>query len=554
MRKVDSFLTLFLRPFFILLTIPAYLDFMQQAHPVSQATILRGLRWTPDLVYAVVAAVLFGGALFFYLFDPFGFETPDMDSWHHVGVLRELMMSPFHPLNPHIPTDDPSRYYTPVNVVAALIGRTAGMNPYALFGLTGAVSCLAFVVACRSFALQYYQVRWAPLVFMLTILFAWGTQRGHVGLHNYATFLSSAAYPATIALTIGIFLWSMCVRAISEEGASSYRISRHFALLTGTTALLFLTHQFSAVILLAGAGSFILFDKAGTLHIKVVYLAALVAGLLLSLAWPYFNPIDVITSTSDPRWQSPRADMNQFGHIVGSALPAFFGIFGMVDPANKRPRWQIALPAAFFLFAFAILYANGSSVAHRLPPAFTLYLQLALVWLLLAFFKRYGSDQRKMAWTIGLAIAFLLMEMVSAATPRIRELQRREVLGRMVGAADGMAAFIPSGAISFASKNVVYPLQSTGRRVVSIPRPEPTAPGLPERQDATDLFFNPATTRAERLELLRKWNASYVAFAQEDLSAANIESLRQLGRAGQFGRGFEVIEVLPEGNAAGAEQ
>ncbi len=180
----------------------------------------------PDGIYLLLASLYFGLCIYFYLFNSFGFENSGRDTWHHVAVLHELMASPFDPSNPHIPTDEPSRYFSPLNVVAALFGRLFGLDAFTLFGFMGALTCVGLVVACRDFALRYFKSPWAPSIFLTLLLFGWGSQKGFAGYHNFASFLSSAAYPALQTLILSIFGWSLTLSILELETALEMQMFR----------------------------------------------------------------------------------------------------------------------------------------------------------------------------------------------------------------------------------------------------------------------------------------------------------------------------------------
>ena len=123
---------------------------------------LRDLRLSPLTAYVAASVMLVGLWVGYYVFDQFGFDSPGRDTWHHVAVLRELMAAPFAPSNPHIPTNEPSRYFTPIALIAAVIGKALGSSPFLLFGYMGAATCIGFVVACWSFGRRYYGSPWRP--------------------------------------------------------------------------------------------------------------------------------------------------------------------------------------------------------------------------------------------------------------------------------------------------------------------------------------------------------------------------------------------------------
>ena len=501
---------------------------------------------SPFAAYCATAFLCFAVIVAYYLFDPFGFENPERDSWHHIAVLRELIANPFGPANPHIPTDEPSRYYSPLALVAGIFGKMFSLTAWQVYGAINVITCIGFVAGCWLFAKKYYQSPWAPLVLLLTLLFAWGEGRGHVGSHNFSTFFSSAAYPATQALVLGIFCWYLALVALERDRLRPGAVAG----LAILTSILFLTHQFSGVIMSAGTGSLILFHQSADLRKKLKLIAILSFAGLITILWPYFNPLDVIFSAGDPRWKSPVEQTHQPAFILAMIAPALAGMFGTRNLQTKKIRWEIGLPILFFSCFFLVTFAAGMSIAHRVPPALMLYLHLGLVWLLISL-KPLFARSKLFAILIAIAGASLVVSnLTTAASPRMKEIQKRDLYGRMMDSVKMMQYHVPEESIAFASNLAVFPYQATGRRVVSIPRPEPVAPSLPERQAATDRFFDEDTSQSERFALITEWNATHVVFNPEDLSTNVIEDLRQLGSSRKFPRDFEIITFNSTGETS----
>ena len=494
-------------------------------------------RGSPAVWYSLASIALLGLWVGFYLFSPFGFDEPGRDSWHHAAVLRELMIHPFAPSNPHLPTGEASRYYTPVALVAALVGKALGLSPYALFGVMGAASCIGLVAGCWLFARRYYQSPSAPLILLLTLLFAWGAQIGHTGLHTYATWLTSAAYPATICLVLGLFSWALALDTLESPARRPIRL----LLLGLLTAVTLLTHQLSGVIVLAGTGSLILFHKSASVRSKSALLVAMTLGTVATLAWPYFHILDVISSASDPRWQSAVGGMNRVSTMMLLAAPTFIGLVGFRKPGGGL-RLEILFPALVFSIAYVVLTVQGSAIAHRIPPAIILYNQLGLVWLILGFASNPRAPQVKVALT-SVALVLVAYMALLAGADRLKDLRLRAERGSMIATAEAIAAAMPPGSVAFATERIVFPLQSTGRRVVSIPRPEPAAPSLAARQAATDRFFGVATSRSERLRLVDQWGATHIVFVPADLAPEVVGALRTMGPVTTFSNYADLVTI-----------
>lgn len=509
----------------------------RSSYIVEQAENLQFLRQlSPAICYASACVALFALWIGYYLFNPFGFDAPVRDTWHHVAVLRELMVSPFAPSNPHIPTGEPSRYFTPINVAAAMLGKLAGLSPYTLFGVMGAASCVGLVMGCWVFARRYYGTPWSPLALLLSLLFVWGLQRGHVGLHNYATFLTSAAYPSSIVFALGFFQWTLAIGSVADQKNRAVRL----VALTALSALTLITHQLSGVITGVIAASLVVFHPRANAGIKVASVAAMALGGLLTLAWPYFSVLDVLSSTSDPRWRAVNT-IESRSTALALAVPALIGILGFRKGSNGW-RNELLLPTILFALTYVVLETRGSAIAHRLFPAVILLGQLGVVWLVLEYL---GRDDRPRSLRVAVAATLCLVCLVFAsqiAAGRLTDLKIRATNGALRETAESMAEAIGPGSVVFATENIVFPLQSTGIRVVSIPRPEPVAPSLAARQAATDRFFSNQTSEAERRALITRWQATHAAFTTTDLPETTINDLRKLGSHVKFGRNWEVVK------------
>lgn len=506
-------------------------------HAVADSSWLDRPRHVPALAYALISVALLGLWVGFYLLNPFGFDRAMRDTWHHVAVLRELMAAPLAPTNPHIPTDEPSRYFTPVALLAALVGKALGVTPYTLFGYMGAVSCIGLVVGCWVFARRYFQSAWAPLALLLVFLFAWGAQVSHVGFHNYAVLLSSAAYPSQIALVLGLFSWALALRLLEADTNQLF----HLALLSVLAATILLVHQLSGFVALLGTGSFILFHRRSNLRRKSALLAALAIGCLLTLAWPYFPILDVLFSVGDDRWKSPDAKINQLSTVALLTAPTLAGVLGFITP-ERKVRWELAAPALFLSLSFVVLTLTDSPIGHRLPPAVILYNQLGLVWLFLSLLRAWRPSPVRIAMVAAVCL-LITASAIGAGRSRMQDLRSRDLNGSMIAMAGSLAKHIPPNSVSFATESIVFPLQSTGRRVVSIPRPEPAAPSLGQRQLATDRFFNADTGQDERRRLLDRWGATHVVIVPDNLPSATVRALRALGPSRAFSHGAEIITV-----------
>jgi hypothetical protein len=339
---------------------------------------------------------------------------------------------------------------------------------------------------------------------------------------------------------LGIFSWALVLRLMEAE---QNRLPGLIAL-AALSAVILLTHQLSGGEVLAGTACLALFHGRVNLRSRAWPLAAMAVGALATLAWPYFSIVEVMRSASDSRWRSQVEAINHLSVLIILMVPALVGLVAACRRSGGGPRWELLVPAALFGLGFVLLTLQGSPVAHRFPPAVILFGQLGLVWPILAQVEK-ADETPSIRVALAVMGALVVGLAVNSGLPRLHDLQVRAAEGSLQGLAEDIAAQMPAGSVAFATENIVFPLQSTGRRVVSIPRPEPVAPSLTRRQGATDRFFSAATDNAERRRLIGEWGATHVVMADTDLDPRVVQEVRALGATRRFSRGIELVTLAP---------
>lgn len=515
---------------------------MTIASPLPLDGAVSARRWrSPAAAYWLAAACLFGPAAYFYLVDPFGTWSPIRDVWHHIAVLRELMASPLAPSNPHVVSDAGSRYFGPIFVALAVVGRALGLDAWQAFGLGAVLSLALLALGTAGFARRYFVSPWAPLVLLLCLLFAWGLQpTSHVGFHNYRTFWVSAGYPASMLVGLSFLLWAEGLRLAD----GSDRPERGVLIVAALVATAVTTHQLGAGLALGGLALFTAFRTDVPDRRRWLVAAGAAAGLLAAKAWPYFDPYAILASAGDTKWQSPTLPPESLGTLFSAAGLAIVGLFGLYDRSTRRVDIPLSIGIAGLMLVWNLGRLADSPITHRLLPMIVLFLQIALAGLILRLVEHRRIPRPALALTAALLVCGY--GMLKAAEPLIAEAARRDSHGDPLVALGAFENSIPPDAVFFADERVVYPIQSTGRRVASLPRPEPTVVDMPDRQAATARFFAPTTSNGERLALARRYGASFAAMSRAQTPAATQASLVELGPVSRFGTDMLVVRLPTE--------
>lgn len=447
-------------------------------------------RVLPALAFLLAAAAILGTAAFHSAQD-IAAEGPNRDIWQHAAALIALMENLSDPSNPFVAGPETSRHFHPLWVAFAAVGRAFDLSVWQLLGAASAVSMALLALGILLFSRAYFRVPWAPLVLLLTLTAGWLIQPQHTGFHAFHTLLYGAAYPATAMIGATLILWALTIRALEAPAA---RAALAPLLLT---AVMFTTHQLGAVIALIGAGSFALFQPGAGLGRRLLLAASLLAGVILSVAWPYYSPVGLILTPGNSSWEGGFPFYRPLLLAV-ILIPAAAGLFGL-GGARARP-----LLAALLAYGLLYLYGlTGPQVAGRFLMPAALVLQVGLAALLL---RLVASRPRRLPPVVTVAAVALLVPAWVATSvsifgtradpPPPDGLTYHE-------AAHRLTADIPDTEEVAARGILAWPVVGTGQRVLSVPWPEPGIPDLAERQAATEALFDPALDREARIARAR---------------------------------------------------
>ncbi len=271
-------------------------------------------------------------------------------------------------------------------------------------------------------------------------------------------------------------------------------------------AFMFATHQLGAGIGFMAASCFILLWPEGSLKARAGAAAAIGAGLLLAVAWPYHDPFEAIARTGNPTWTGGIDYYSPF--VLASAfLPSLIGLVGLRH--RRFARDSVPVLAAFALFAGLFsLGAFGLLIATRFVMPAVLMLHIGLGALILALARDWpglkrGAQLGWFAFAVASVTIFAFFSIISLSAERVVAVK----LGSAHEAALALTRDIPDSEPVAAFDVSAWPVVATGQRVVSVPWPEPMIDGLATRQAATERLFDPALTRDQRIRLAARWGA-----------------------------------------------
>lgn len=495
-------------------------------------------------VYAVLSLIIVAivGLLFL---QPVAVVSYERDIWHHLSVYRELIASPFHPENPHIAGNDPSRSFTPWTVAIALICKTLALDQFGAITLSAIGSTALILSGVFHFSRQYWQQQSAPFVFLLSLLGTWMVQVDHAGFLTIRTSLFSIAYPYASVIGMGFHCWAFALRAI-HSGSQTFA----YAALLGVFAyVMFVSHQLQALFAIGMTGAFLLFTAGkATVIARVICCTALVGGGIATAGWWYLNPIAYVLNEQVHAGHAAvrylEYSLEEPGEILMTLGLALLGVLGFVDYKSRRLRLEILVPAAVLIACFIFLLAGNNWVSVRILPTVAMVLQIGLTAFLM---ERMDSTA---AIVTKNAIAFaLILGTIGALVTGVNQyfrarnyLQSGAVVDRIpltwsssiLQASAYAEKLVPPGSVVLAHRQTSFPMEASSLSVVAIPRLFAEVPTMASRQSDNRKFFEPGTSTQTRCAIIERYSVSLIVWRRVWIDEKAVPSLLSLGPAKRF--------------------
>ena len=503
--------------------------------------------------YWLIILLFVIGTYWCHVVLPMNTVSYERDIWHHMAVIDELQKSLFHARNPHVVSDEPSRFFTPWGMFIAFLGRLFAWQPQVTLGFGAVINATLLGAGMFLFALEKWKSPWAAFILFAAIFGTWGVQLNHTGFHTIATVAFSFSYPFAFVFAAQFGFWWFILRCLRSH-TTSMLSALAIALLV---AVMFTTHQLQTAFALGAAAMFALFDKNSSLQRQVLILAACAAGIILSKFWWYFDPVKFVFEGSlyslppGPDFMSAEnTNFVQFLVYIGFAM---FGVLGFYDRGNGTMRWDLALGAAAIFGGIVVFFFAGSWMYGRFFPFLVLFLQFGIVSLVVSLMDQ--SNGTTAAWRYKAAMmvltALLAFSTLLSSSLYLQAMQyqkgRTEVdyvtWGRNIPQhVQAIQDRVERGSTFIGDEWTAFPLQAYDLKVVAIPRIFPLVSTMLSRMQDNTSFLSPGMTVEQRCEILRKYDVKGVVYRPSTLDRNVQKELEAFGRAEQFG-GMSAIFV-----------
>ena len=439
-------------------------------------------------------------------------ESPNRDIWQHVAALRALMQDLAEPVNPFVMGEAGSRHFHPLWVGFAAFNLMFGLSVWDGLVIATYLSMMTLGAGIFLFARALFLDSWAPLLLLLTVLFGWGLPLAHTGFHTAFTFLYGAAYPATFLIGLTFVLWAATINA--------FRQPMQAVILIPLVAFMFATHQLGAVIAFIGVAGFVLGQPDVLFRRRAVTSVAVLAGLAISLFWPYHNPLTLILRPGNSSWEGG-ADFYGILYLLACLVPSIVGVLGL----RSRQMRPLAIALLLYCCVFAIGLI-GPQIAGRFLMPIVLVLQIGIVSFLLDVTNNPNilSLRKKMLWCgvasfysvqIGIFVIEIGSSGANQSAAEISTYQAAKELTADIADTEHVAAF----------GITAWPIVGVGQKVLSVPWPEPVITDLATRQQAVLNLFDPIHTAGDRRALAQALGIRTLMVDQRLLPKATIDLL-----------------------------
>ncbi|MFF0753543.1 hypothetical protein [Streptomyces sp. NPDC004267] len=425
----------------------------------------------------------------------------------HAATVERLRHDLFHPGNPMVdsPTDSP--YYSPWTVTLGLFAKATGLGTFDVLRCAGAVGLLLLATGVRRFVRTLTRHPAAPPLALLCLLLLWGARpiiwSGFAGLMSLSANLS---YPSTFATGLGFHFLALLTHALRRPGTSVAA----YAGLGALWAVLTLSHQFTGVVFTFGAAGVLVAARVPARRAAVLRLgAALLTGLALLAAWPYYSFFELLGVGGLEEIHRPL--YRHLGSLFTFVVP--LGALALALRWRRDHRDPLVVWCALGLATVVAGGLLGKWSLGRTEPAVLMPAQIAVALCVLE------AGGRRFRTGAGVVLAAALAVGVWAQRHAVTFVVPADRLPAAV-TRHGWPLWKPVG---WAMRDAAYgDVFLTGDRRAAVTLPAyggyTVAPGYPDfflpderrRVADTERYFAPGTPRAERLAVLRRYHVRWV--------------------------------------------
>lgn len=498
-------------------------------------------------VLSIVDAVAFKRLTFF----------PGSDLWEHVAAVHAWSQDLVSPVNSQVASDEPTSRYMPYFLLVSSAASIFDLSPMSSLYIFGVINVLLFCICWGSFLRVYFDSDWAPAVGLLTFFFCWGLSWHWSNVYSIWHFPTLGSYPSSFAMWVTPLLWTLC---LSEKYRDHLFRRRLLLLSIGLlTFIVVLTHVLTAILAVSGAGLLVILRLDLNWRNKLVMLTVISMGALLTLLWPYYDIIDLVTSGSSGSttggapelygleraqqvWQHP---FYRPVSMVAAIGPAAAGLIALAWLLYQRSRWFLTLGSCFFGLAYVTNMFYSLPLGHRYLLFLIVFFHLAIV-AVLVHPKRHSQHQRSLLWrvcAVSVALGVVLNVRLVAQSLFIDVTRNEPSISDVYGA---LAKDLPENTVVLAKPRTAWPAPAFGVKIVGLYHSNPLIRDLPERNRDNLAFFDEHATDEQRIQLIEKYGVTHILLDDQSSERMLLNFLSQYTRVKSQVGEFKLFKMANE--------
>ncbi|MEU5689063.1 hypothetical protein [Streptomyces venezuelae] len=423
----------------------------------------------------------------------------------HAATVERLRHHLADPGNPLVDADTPSPYYSPWMLLLGCLAKATGLGTFVVLRVAALVGLSLLVTGVVHLVRTFSARRAAPALALFCLVLLWGPAlfnwSGFPGLNSLALTIS---YPSTFALGLSFHFWALLRKALRGAGGGWPA----FLGLGLLWAVILLSHQFTGVVASCGGLAMVLGARPWPSRVTLVRLAGGVTlGAVVLALWPYYSFFGLFGV----------GGLEQIHRSLYRDLLPHFGL-ALVGVAALVLRWRRFRrdPLVLFFLLGAVVFAAGGLTGHyswgRVLPAVLIPAQLAAA---LEVFELGRSGVRRVFAGV-LGAALLVGAWTQAGT--LGYVVPRDALPAGVAAKyrppwpgyHWLTPRVRYGDVVMAKTFPSRQIPAYGPYTVAPGYPDFFLPDQEERVTAVRDYFAPGTSRAERLDILRRYGVRWV--------------------------------------------
>ena len=516
-------------------------------------------------LYVLTAACLLVTAIWVYGFN----FIPGGDYWEHAAALRAWSASLIDPGNPQLISSAASPRYTPLLLPPAILSALFNLPVDIGMAVQAAWNASLLLIGIFLFLRQYFQSSRAPLIGLLVLLGAWGTDVWlWSSVYAYPSLVYVLPYASTGAFGASLVILGVAIHWMRRQETRW----RQLSVIALGAAVVLSSHLLTGAFLIAALAVLALTEPRVLFRTKIFFAGATFIGFMLAFLWPFYSVFDTLTYNSNSFiWLAePRVrvashtphDFYKIQNILSGLGMALLGCISAVWFAIARKRFTYIVGILVFLAPFLINLFVYIPLGHRFFIFSVFFMHLAIIHNILFLSRRVIHRPVFKFTTSGVLLAGLgsylvLVTMVGLKQaadiiPDRGESPPWEVRSQFDrNAVARIARELPSDAVVGGSRHFIWRLGAYGVPVLSLQHQNPLVDDTQLRDTANFILLHQEGTDHRKDDIVSYFSVTHILVVETRLASwESLEAIeRWAGPADSSDAGIHLFSVAHRAHA-----